>query len=342
MKVSPLAQGGNPGTTLGTVEVGRTANPDKLAAAKAIAAGETPQPKVEEVDAQVQRIQDGRRRIKMKTNRSPDRFVEEAAQAVAKEPVEAPVPEESVKEDNSVQAEATIEDTKPLSPQFAALAKQRRALQIKEREVADREKALEADPSRVDGAALVARLKSQPLSVLQEHGVTYDQLTEAILSEGSGDNQKIQALEAKIKALEEGVDQKFTSREAQAEEAALTEMLYEAEGLAKEGDDFEMIRSGGEEALDQVLRHIHSTYKKTGRVLDVSDAMTTIETKLLDEAVRQASANKVKSRLAPAPQTPLQHQQSKGIKTLTSRDNASSPMSAKARAIAAFNGVLRK
>lgn len=335
MKITPVAQGGN--TNHGNIELGRTASAEKLAAAKAIAAGESPMRITESdtpVDPQVRRAQESVRKIKMKTQRSPERYLEEAMEPVAQE-----ASPQSAIPDAEVEANATIEDTKPLSPQFAALAKQRRALQVKERELADREKALQSDPTKIDGSELIARLKSQPLSVLQEHGVTYDQLTDAILNNQDGLNPEIQALKAEIKALKEGVDQKFVSREEQAEEAALTEMLGQAESLAKDGDAYEMIRERN--AYDQVLRLIHKTYKDTGRVLDVSEAMNTVETQLLEEAVKQASINKVRGKLTPTPQ-PQQQQGQRVMKTLTNRDGASVPMSAKARAVAAFRGELKR
>lgn len=321
MKVSPIAQGS--GQTLGSVDVGRTADPIKMERARAIARGE----KIQEAPVQEEeKPKQNTRNIKMRTQQSVYR--EEAPQHI----------EETAVSSNPLSNEqATVEATQPLSPQFAALAKQKRALQVKERELSDREKALSAGAVKDGSPDLIARLKSQPLSVLQEYGVTYDQLTEAILADPS--NQELQELKNKVKSLEEGIEQKFISREEQAEEAALTEMLYEAEGLAKEGDAFEMIRERN--AYDRVLRLIHETYKKTGRVLDTQDAMNRIEIKLLEEAEKLARIKKVQSRIAPPSIPPLQPQQ-RQMRTLTARDTAAPVMDRKARAIAAMNGTLRK
>ncbi len=325
MKISPVAApSGQPGQALGSAEVGRTADPVKMERARAIARGELA-PEVR--DPQAERILNTRR-IKMRTNHSSNR--EEFQPETAPEEVEAP--QSSTPDATET---ATVEATQPLSPQFAALAKQKRALQLEKAEF-EKQKAELAGGGNTQ--ELIASLKSNPLGVLLEHGVTYDQLTEAILN-GQQGNPEIQALKQEIRALKEGVDKSFQTREEQQEESALTEMLYEAEELAKEGDAFELIRERN--AYDQVLRKIHSTYKKTGRVLDVSTAMDIIETQLLSEAEKLAGLNKVRSKFAPPP-APLQPQQRSGMRTLTARDSSAAPLSARARAIAAFQGTLKR
>jgi len=307
---------------------------EKIAAAKAIAAGETPvQPESRQIPSE--RDDDPQiKRIKMRTLASP---------LVYEPPVEeAPAPESTIP-DPSSQASAVTEATKPLSPQFAELAKQRRALQVKERELAEREAKVGTTSPNMDEYISKADLATNPLKIF-ESGITYDQLTQALLSEQSGVNPEIQKLRQEIKALKEGVDQTLSSRDTQAEEAALTEMLYEAEALAKEGDAYEMVRE--RKAFDQVLRLIHSTYKKTGRVLGVPEAMSTIENQLLEESLKLASIGKVKSKLWTPPKeaedsTPLQPQQ-KQMKTLTARDGVSAPLNRKTRAMQAFYGTLKR
>lgn len=322
MKISPLS---SPGQNLGSVDIGRTANPIKMERARAIARGERV-PDQEEPEAEI--IKHNVRSIKMRTNHSTDR--EESPEEAIEEAASS-TPESS--------EQAVIEDTKPLSPQFAALAKQRRALQVKERELADREKALASKPATEGGEDLIARLKSKPLSVLQEYGVTYDQLTEAILSGQNGLSPEIQELKAELKALKEGVDKTLVDRDTQAEQAALSEMRKEAELLAKDGDSFELVRET--QSLPQVMDLIHRTYKQTGEVLDVSEAMQLVEDELIKESMKLASLKKVQNKIAPPSVQPLQPQQQRQMRTLTARDTATASLSRRARALAAFNGTLK-
>lgn len=345
MKISPIVQSsGQPGQALGSVDVGRTADPIKMERARAIARGEKVS---EQPESPRERIAQDVRKLKMRTNFSTNReepvttnVVEDAPPATTN--VVQPEGEPAAAESSTPDAAepGAVEATQPLSPQFAALAKQKRALQL-ERAEFDKQKAeLEQLRGTQSPSDLIAKLKSDPLSVLQEHGVTYDQLTDAILN-GNQSDPAIQELKKEIEALKKGVETQFQTREQAQEEAALTEMLYQAEALAKEGDAFEMIRS--ENAYDQVLRLIHSTYKQSGRVLDVTEAMNQIENKLLERAEKLASINKVRNKLVPpAPiQPPLQPQQ-RQMRTLTARDSAAPVSDRRARAMAAFSGTLKR
>ena len=237
---------------------------------------------------------------------------------------------------DNTEAKPAVEVTEPLSPQFAALAKQRRALQ-QERQALEKEKAALASSATQADSIPLARLKSEPLSVLLESGVTYDQLTEAILANQNGITPEIQALKAEIKALKEGVDKTFSDKDSQAEQQVLSEMRREATKLAGEGDDFEMIR--GTNSVSKVMDLIERTYRKEGEVLDVREAMQLVEDEILAENLKIAGFKKVQSRLAPPATVQPQQRQ---MKTLTNRDTASVPLTPKQRALAAFYNQLKK
>lgn len=228
----------------------------------------------------------------------------------------------------------TAEATQPLSPQFAALAKQRRALQVRERELQAKEKAL-SSPQSDGGTIALAQLKASPLKVLLESGITYEQLTEEILANQG--NSEIAVLKAELNAIRDGVDQKLTARDAQTEQQVLSEMRREATNLAAQGDDFELVR--GMQSVPDVMKLIERTYRETGDVLDVREAMQLVEDELFKDIQKMTSFKKVQSQY---PATPPMQRQSQGMRTLTNRDTASVQMSAKARALAAFNGTLRR
>lgn len=237
--------------------------------------------------------------------------------------------------------EASVEATQPLSPQLALLAKQRRALQVKERELADREKAFLSRSTSTEAEMIeLARLKSEPLKVLLENGVTYDQLTEAILA-GQGQTQnysEINSLKAKIEALEQGIDQKFVDKDKQAEQQVLAEMKREAEMLVK-SDEYELVRETHN--VPTVIRLIERTYRETGEVLDVSEALKLVEDEIFKEAQKFSTYKKMQSQMSPVA-TPMQSQQRQtGMRTLTNRDTASVPLSKHQRAMAAFYGTLK-
>lgn len=342
MKISPLAQGtGVPAASNATI--GQTSSPTQIARAKAIASGQDV-PRETSGDRQADRVQDSVKRIKMRVQRSTNRHEEPITEEV--------IAAAGIEDPNNHINEPTqeTEETRPLSPQFAALAKAKRALQVKESELARREEALktQAPAGQED---LIARLKANPLNVLQEAGVTYDQLTEAILNTQSApiDAQKLRA-ELKEELLSELTGQ-FSTRDQQAEQQVLSDIKREALALTSQGDDFEAIR--GEGAEDQVVKLVHKVWKEgwedkgfpAGHILDTKDAAQIVEDFLIEESFKKAQYKKVQLRFSPqqvAAQTPVQNQNTKIMRTLTNRDTASPVLDKRARAIAAMQGTLKR
>lgn len=245
------------------------------------------------------------------------------------------------------------EDTKPLGPQYAALARHRRALDVKEKQLQAREKALTEKASSPDANSVpVSRLKSEPLSVLREAGVTYDQLTEAILAEQNGITPQFVKLQDEVKSLKEELTRTLSDRDAEAEQVALVEIGKEATRLAKtSGDEFELIRATN--SIPDVVALIERTFKSTGEALDVADAMQLVEAELVKDGLQIAQAKKVQERIkpkvqpsaSPAPAAPAQTEQQQTqppMKTLTSRGTVTANMSRRDRAIAAATGLLKK
>lgn len=331
MKISamPAGSGGTPGVDLGNINVGVTASADRLAAAKAMAQGIELETKEQDPIERARSI----RRITMKTNYTTNR--DDVATPAAETPAEADT--NSTALDTGGQTKEGVESQQPLSPQFAALAKERRALQVMKREIAE-EKAKLSQPPEGDYVSK-ADLISNPLKIF-DLGLTYDQLTEAILANQSGITPEIRALKEELKALKEGVDTKFVSQAEAQEESALNQIADDIEALSKEGDDYELFRERG--GLQKALNKIYLHYKKTGQVLELKDVMNQIETNLLDDALKVGNIKKVKSKLAPEPVPTEPQSQGKQMKTLTNRDGAGLPLDRRARAIAAMTGQLRK
>lgn len=348
MKITPLAQGTG---VYGAADVGtpgRTASPDKIARAKAIAMGEKPATEVIQ-DAQVQRTQNAIKKIKMRTQVSTNR--EEPI------PVIEPVQEENVPhgtEDNPTpdtnEEAPAAEETQQLSPQLAALAKTKRALQVKERELAQREAQLAAQPQapNLEDYVSKADLKSNPLKIF-ETGVTYDQLTEAILNNPTAGSSEIASLKSDIQDLKKALDEKFQERDQLSEKQVLTQMQRETELLTAQGEEFEAIRE--KKAQKHVVDLIHRTWKESGEVLDVMDAAKLVEEQIIEDEMPFAKLKKIQSRLNPA-QEEVEEPQiayvpkpgTKIMRTLTNRDSARpTAQDKRSRAIAAFwNGQLKR
>jgi hypothetical protein len=272
------------------------------------------------IDGSIPSNVDRLRTIKMRTNFNP---------------TYVPPQEQSAPLTTQINGQAgRVAETQPLSPQYAALAKQRRALQVKEKALMERERVISEQTGQSDSIALT-RLKSEPLNVLLEAGVTYDQLTEAILANPG--NQELHTLRRDMEAQEQRMQKMLDDRDQMAERQALAQMKRDAISLVTGGNEFELVKVN--RAIPDVMRLIETQYRKTGEVLDVHEALTEVENELLKDAQRVVVLDKVRSHLIP--QAP-QMQRHQGIRTLTNRDTASVPMSRRARALAAFNGTLKR
>lgn len=271
------------------------------------------------------------RSLKMKTNFNPTQVNQAPPPTPAADQLSISAPNEGTK--------ATVEATQPLSPQFAELARQRRSLQVMKRELENQRKAMEAQQSQGRDSIPLARLKSEPLSVLLESGVTYDQLAEAIVSNQG--NPEVSALKAELKALKEGVDQKFVDKDNQARQQVVSEMKNEAQRLVSQGEQFALIRE--ERLVPQVIRLIEETFDKDGELLDVHEACKLVEEHRFNQIKKLAALEKVRGGMSPEPTAP-QHmqQQHQGIRTLTNRHTANVAQSKRDRAIAAFFGNLKQ
>lgn len=268
------------------------------------------------------------RSIKMTTNATPGSFDPS---------FDSPVAENANPPDNDDKLNQVNDETKPISPQFARLAKERRALQVKERELKAREEALAQNPQQGDSIQL-ARLKAEPLKVLLENGVTYDDLTQALL--GNQANPDVIALKNELNELKQGVDKKFEDNASQQKQAALAEMKREATRLASNGEDYALTREMGR--VPDVMTLIERTYDETGEILSVPEAMGLVEAELEKEAERIAKLQKIQSKFAPQQQPQPQPARQPVMRTLANSHTASAPMTAKQRAIAAFHGRLQQ
>jgi hypothetical protein len=256
-------------------------------------------------------------------------------------PGQVPAPEDPSISAGSEGAREASEENQPLSPQFAALAKARRALQL-ERQSFEKEKASQATPGQSPADAVaMADLKKDPLGTLRRAGLSLDDLTQAVINDRGDDKSyaEINALKAEINALKEGVDKRFTEARTQEEQEALSAMKRDATAIvAAAGDTFELVRET--KSIPVVMDLIEKTYRKSGEVLDVREALRLVEDELFADIQKKAGFKKVQAALAPPPPPPPQSRYS--MRTITNRDAASPPLDRRQRALAAFSGQLKK
>lgn len=268
---------------------------------------------------------------------------------------EKPAEEEAPKE-------ATETKEEPLSQQYAILARKEKALQAKvrahEAAVKAREDALrlreEAVKSKESGSDFIPKdkLMKDPFGMMQELGISYDQLTEMALNQPQVDSATkayLDKLERETQAIREELKSNKQSQEEQQKKAydqAVNQIRKEAQQLVKDNPDFETIKETG--SVDDVVDLIEQTYKKSGELLSVEDAAKEVEEYLIEEALKISRIKKIQQRMAPAtkpatqqqPEPKAAPQNPPQMKTLTNAVGTAKRLTARERALLAAQGKL--
>lgn len=283
-------------------------------------------------------------------------------------------------EDNTEAEEETLETTSPevtepakpqedpaLSRQFAQLARQERALRAKaqqqeqtlrtrEAALAAREAALAEQP-KTDMSRYLSRdtLKQDPLSALTEAGVSYEELTQQIISQQPVDprlQNTIRRLEDKIQKMEteaQEAKKSYADNQTQAYQAAVKQISIDVKNLVETDPNFEAIKAT--RSAKDVVELITKTYDKDGILLTVEEAAQQVEDYLVEEGAKIAQIEKIKRKIqASRPNVSDKSAQalaekavtqSQPMKTLTNATSSTRQLSAKERAILAFKGELK-
>lgn len=249
------------------------------------------------------------------------------------------------------QGEATSD--KVSAKLYAELARKEKALRAKEQawksQLAEKEQGWKAQEQEYQSKYIPKeRLLTDTMGALQEAGLSYDQIVQQMMNPPSQEAIINMQLQKKIQELEEKLESRFSSYEetqkqsqAKQYENALNSIRNEVKTMvASDPSTWEMINANGVDGQDAVVAYIEDTFKETGRTMSVQEAAQVIEDYLLEESVKLMSLSKIKSKLAPQPETPQVPGKPQVPKTLTHANAPTStrPMSARERAIAAFKG----
>lgn len=303
---------------------------------------------------------------------NPNRVSVEELSAIVPQTTGTPV-ESTISEDTEIPVEASSDETPKveepakvdptLSRQFAQLARQEKALRAKAHQQAQefkqREEAIKAREAaltqpKTDMSSYISkdRLKNDPLAVFAEAGLSYDDITQQILTQQPRDPRTeahIARLEAKLAALEEAntTSQKTYQEQQQSQyQAAVKQIQTDARKLVHTDPNFETIKATG--SVKDVVELITQTYEKDGILLTVEEAATQVEDYLVEEAMKITQIDKIKKRMAAAnaskPKSEVKTQapqQTQPMKTLTNATASQRQLSAKERAVLAFKGELK-
>lgn len=255
--------------------------------------------------------------------------------------------------------------------QFARREKMLRArqrdLDTRLKDIDAREQALKTqnsqyDPSKtwIDKDSLV----SDPIGTLGTYGLNQEQLTQMLLNSPDLTQQQIRQLQTQIKSLTEAQTKQSEQLKQGQEESynqAIKQIKNEVKMMVDGNDEFETIKAMG--AQDSVVELIKQTFDTEGYLMTNEEAAKEVENYLIEEAFKFTELKKIKARLSPPPEVKAdikpqaQPQNNSQYKVTTKAPippsqvqtptlsnemkSASKPLSARERAILAFQGKLQ-
>jgi hypothetical protein len=189
------------------------------------------------------------------------------------------------------------EEDQLLSPRFAALARKEKHLVEREKKTKEMEIKLQNFEKSIEN------IKKDPMAALQQIGMTFEELAQAYIA--SQDPEYVPTTEDKIKALEEKLSKK-EQEELEAKKALETKTIEEEQKYLDEvvsnykatikaeveanSEKYELIAAN--DAIDMVFEVVESYFADSGEVLDLQQALDSVESHLEEEAKKLLNLKK--------------------------------------------------
>jgi hypothetical protein len=226
-------------------------------------------------------------------------------------------------------ASTEVEVSKPItriSPKLVELAQRDKANRDAQRKWETEKTAWESEKSKY---IPIDQLKNNPLKLLEQAGVTYDQLTQHAINHVDPVQNKLMTLEQKLAEYEKrfaSMDQDKVTASQSQRVAAAKQIAYEAAKMSDSSPELEVFKAFGEEGHELVSKKIFDYYDSTGNLLDVAEAVKAVNAELTEELkTRFGSLSLFKQLTEPKVETPVQATQTTTqARTLT---NAMTPPS---------------
>jgi hypothetical protein len=190
---------------------------------------------------------------------------------------------------------------------FAALSRQEKALRDREAQLKQtmaewEEQQKSAQEKAANAEALSKRLKSEPLKLLEENGITMQDLADLVLNDGNPTpDMKIKRLkdemQTEYKSELQQLKEEFESYKQKVEEQQDAEILdsfkSELTDYVNSNEEYELIRAN--DAVDLVFDVIDQHYQESGELLETEQAAKAVENYLEEEARKILAVKKLAS-----------------------------------------------
>ena len=177
---------------------------------------------------------------------------------------------------------------------FAELARRERALQQQQQEY----KSLKARLEEMD--ALEKLRDEDPLSYLDKKGLSYEKLTQRVLSGGKKSvEEQVEELQQSLKARDEAAAKAAKDAEQKAFDDRQAAYMAELDTFVK-GNDYELIQQYGQTQMvyDVILDHYLQTQQQgEAKLLSFKEASDLVEEHLEGEVAKALSTKRIKARI---------------------------------------------
>jgi hypothetical protein len=280
------------------------------------------------------------RTIKMKTVSGTSEYVPAPTPKAAE--AEAGLDTKDVSVESQKTEEATPVANVSLTPQYAKLVREQKALREQQQALkAERES---WEKQRDSDYIPKQKLQENALAALAEAGISSEQLLQLQLDAPSAQDTQAAQLQAKIDALEaklNGFDESQKQKVSQDYQQAVAVIRQDVTQLVENDPAYETIKVEGE--VESVVQLIERVFQTEGKILSPEEAAKSVEEKLLERTVdkfkKLSQLKKLKERIEPS--APVDATASAAGKTLTNKMGSGRPLSARERAILAFNNQLK-
>lgn len=173
------------------------------------------------------------------------------------------------------------------SSKFAALSRMDREFQKQKKEFEAQRKAWEEEKTslaqRAEHADSVLNRLQNPgeaLKLMEEHGLTYEQLTKLVLNDGEPTpdmlvNKTEEKLMNRINELEQKLEERERQKLEQYESQQIDAFKGQINDFINSNEEFEVIRAM--DAAGEVFTIIEEHFNETGKVLDIQEAAQQLE-----------------------------------------------------------------
>jgi hypothetical protein len=194
----------------------------------------------------------------------------------------------------SVEAKPAVEPPKDeyISPRFAMLAKEEKRLQEERKRLMEQKKDPEFQEF-LEYKKLKSSAKQDPLALMEKFGLTYDELTDYVISGKHTKDPSVRALEEKLEKMEREAKEREENAKKQLQEAQLQQFNEQIKAKCLEkADDFELVNIWG--AHNLVYSVIQEHYNKTEEVLPIDEAAKKVEAYLEKESEKYQGSKKLR------------------------------------------------